>query len=54
MNKRRELFLEEGMQTWTGENYIEKTEKVRGRRRNNKTGTLEKAGETKRLTLFLD
>lgn len=53
MNKRRKLFLEEGIQTRTGENHVEKTEKVRGGRRNNKTETQEKAGETKSLTLFL-
>lgn len=53
MNKRRKLFLEEGIQTRTGENHVEKTEKVRGGRRNNKIETQEKAGETKSLTLFL-
>lgn len=37
MNKRRKFFLEEEMQTKTGENYVEKTEKVRVGRRNNKT-----------------
>lgn len=53
MNKRRKLFLEEGMQTKSGENYVEKTEKVRLVRRNNKTEMQEKVGETKSLTLFL-
>lgn len=54
MSKRRNVFLlKEGMQTKTGENDMEKREKIRGGRRKNKTETWEKAGETKRLTLFL-
>lgn len=53
MSKRRKVFSEEGMQTKTGENDVEKTEKNRGGRRKNKIETWEKAGEIKRLTLFL-
>lgn len=37
MSKRRKVFLEEEMQTKTGENDVEKTEKFRGGRRKNKT-----------------
>lgn len=53
MSKRRKVFLEEGMQTKTGENDVEKTAKNRGGRRKNRIETWEKAGETKRLTLLL-